>query len=388
MAQRERILMTGSTGYLGTYLVDEFLQRPEVELSLLVRARDEAHAVERLWHAWQLLLSPERFREAIETRVHLVLGDLTTPGLGLSPASREWLTEHTDSVLHVAASLNRKSSKACFNTNLRGTLQVIELARAIRDKQGLRRFTDVSTVAVCGVRSHLCVPEDNMVDWSLSDFDPYARTKKFGEEMVETLLPDVSTLVVRPSTVLGDSRFPETTQFDMVRAFVWLAQLPALPLEHDWQMDIVPADFVAGAAAALHLKPTLGWSSYNLSAGKASPTYRDIGDALVRAECIRAMRFAPKLLPSFLRAVELGMSTPPSWGVDRLSSLLKVFMPYLYNNLTFSNARVEQELGLQPTPFPHYAAELFRFAQRGGFSFPHQPWSDGALPVASAPTRR
>jgi thioester reductase-like protein len=39
----------------------------------------------------------------------------------------------TDSVIHCAASLNRKSEKSCLNVNLRGTLEVIQLAMRARD---------------------------------------------------------------------------------------------------------------------------------------------------------------------------------------------------------------------------------------------------------------
>ena len=42
------------------------------------------------------------------------------------------------------------------------------------------------------------------------------------------LKPDVPLTIFRPSIVMGDSRHAETTQFDMVRAFVFLAGLPAL----------------------------------------------------------------------------------------------------------------------------------------------------------------
>ena len=60
--------------------------------------------------------------------------------------------------------------------------------------------------------------------------------------------------VFRPSIVLGDSRSPETTQFDMVRAFVMLARLPVLPFDPDWKLDIVPADYVGKAVVTIHQK--------------------------------------------------------------------------------------------------------------------------------------
>ena len=53
--------------------------------------------------------------------------------------------------------------------------------------------------------------------------------------------------IFRPSIVLGDSRYPETTQFDMVKAFVFLAGLPVLPFRPNDKIDIVNVDFVADA---------------------------------------------------------------------------------------------------------------------------------------------
>ena len=94
-----------------------------------------------------------------------------------------------------------------MNVNLRGTLQMIQFARAVQTHHGLKRFSFVSTVAVAGHRHNEVVPEDLSVDWNRSDYDPYARTKKFCEHNGYRNLPDVSTLIFRPSIILGDNRF-------------------------------------------------------------------------------------------------------------------------------------------------------------------------------------
>ena len=184
----------------------------------------------------------------------------------------------TDSIIHCAASLNRKSEKSCLNVNLRGTLEVVQLAMRARDSHGLRRFSHVSTVAVAGQRSNEVVTEDKSIEWDRSDYDPYARTKKFCEHMIRKLLPDVPRTIFRPSIVLGDSRRPETNQFDMVRAFVFLAGLPILPFRPGDRIDIVPVDYVAGAVAALHLKEKPAFDTYHLilghGRGNVSAAYR------------------------------------------------------------------------------------------------------------------
>src|SRR4029077_14890881 len=98
--------------------------------------------------------------------------------------------------------LNRKSERQCLNVNLRGTLAVIQLARRAHDHHGLRSFSHVSTVGTAGMRHEEVVQEDTAIHWTRSDYDPYARTKKFCEHMVHQLLPDVSRTIFRPAIVL------------------------------------------------------------------------------------------------------------------------------------------------------------------------------------------
>src|SRR5487761_517828 len=205
------IFLTGATGYIGSYLAAGLLEQHGESLNLLVRAADNAEAQRRLWHSLQLHFDFPAFREHLSARIRIFRGDLTAPRFGLGDDEYELLAASTGSVLHCAASLNRKSEKSCLNVNLRGTLEVAQLARRAQDARGLRRFSQVSTVAVAGHRSHEVVTEDASIEWDRSDYDPYARTKKFCEHMVRELLPEVSRTVFRPSIVLGDSRRPETT---------------------------------------------------------------------------------------------------------------------------------------------------------------------------------
>src|SRR5580698_7190355 len=297
------IFLTGSTGYIGAHIASILLERYPDRLNLLVRAKTEQEANERLWHAMQLHMDFPRFHNFLETRISIFRGDLTDPRFGLEPADYARLVGTTDSVIHCAASLNRKSEKSCLNVNLRGTLEVAQLARRAQDAHGLRRFSQVSTVAVAGVRSHEVVSEDTSIDWNRSDYDPYARTKKFCEHMVRELLPDVARTVFRPSIVLGDSRRPETTQFDMVRAFVFLAGLPVLPLRATDRVDIVPANYVADAVVHLHQKPQPEHEIYHLSSGTGSETYRQLTRALAQASGKMAPQFWPGLEGPFRSVV-------------------------------------------------------------------------------------
>jgi thioester reductase-like protein len=377
------IFLTGSTGYLGSYLAAGLFASHRDSLNLLVRAKSEQEARERLWQSLQLHFEFPEFRDYLAKRVRIFRGDLTSERFGLSDDEYHKLVDTTDSLIHCAASLNRKSEKQCLNVNLRGSLEVIQLARRVQNRNGLRRYSHVSTVAVAGTRQNEVVREDESIDWARSDYDPYARTKKFCEHMVHQLLPDVPRTIFRPSIVLGDSRKPETTQFDMVQAFSVLAGLPVLPLRPDDRVDIVPADYVSKAIVAIHQKESAAHNTYHLSSGTGSQTYRELTDALAKDGGWRKPMYVSSLGSPFSGTVNW-LSKKKS-GLGRGASLLKVFWPYLVWNTVFDNSRVVAELGGEaPTKFSSYAYPLLRFSRANHFKYPAKPWPTEAAAAKSA----
>ena len=366
------IFLTGSTGYIGAHVAADLLEQHGASLNLLVRARDPQEAASRLWQAMQLHLEFPRFYEYFQTRMRIFCGDLTAPHFGLSDDEYDRLIHTTDSVIHCAASLNRKSEKSCLNVNLRGTLEVLLLAQKSNYYHGLRRFSQVSTVAVAGKRQDEVVTEDASIDWDRSDYDPYARTKKFTEHMMRQLLPEVPITIFRPSIVLGDSRHPETTQFDMVKAFVFLAGLPVLPFRAKDKIDIVNVDFVADAIATLHQKENPLYDTYHLSSGVDSQTFRQLTSALAAAQNKRGPIFLPFLERPFDASVNFLANRHGSMGHG--ASLMKVFMPYLLWNTVFDNTRVTSELGRKPVPFSQYSYPLLKFSRETNFTYPYLEW--------------
>lgn len=366
------IFLTGSTGYIGAHVAAVLLERYRDPLSLLVRAKDQCEAEVRLWRALQLHFDFPRFESHLRARIQVFRGDLSSPQFGLANDDYARLVHTTDSILHCAASLNRKSEKSCLNTNLRGTLEVVQLGMHANSHHGLRRISHVSTVAVAGVRKNEVVIEDNSIDWNRSDYDPYARTKKFCEHMICQLLPDVPRTIFRPSIVLGDSRYGATTQFDMVKAFVFLAGLPVLPFRPNDRLDIVNVDFVADSMANLHQKENPQFDIYHLSSGTSSQTFRQLTDALAEARHKRSPVFMPSLERSFTSVVNMLSKRKGSLGYG--ASLMKVFMPYLVWNTVFDNTRVTTELGRKPVPFSQYSYALLKFSRENQFTYKYQDW--------------
>lgn len=372
------ILLTGSTGYIGAHVASNLLAQTREPLNLLVRAANADEARERLWRSLQLHMDFPQFESYLNDRVRVFRGDLTNERFGLAEDEYRALMRSTDSVIHCAASLNRKSEKSCLNVNLRGTLEVIQLAMRARDDHGLRRFSHVSTVAVAGQRADEVVEEDKSIDWSRSDYDPYARTKKFCEHMVRQLLPDVQRTIFRPSIVLGDSRKPETNQFEMVRAFVFLAGLPALPFRATDKVDIVPVDYVADAISTLHQKEKPAHDIYHLSSGTDSETFVELTTALAKSQGKRGPVYVPSLEGPSSKMIN-ALAGRAGKTVGGLATLLKVFLPYLVWNTVFDNRRVVAEMGRKPAPFSQYCYPLLKFSRDTHFAYRYRD-----LPSAAA----
>ncbi len=365
--------LTGSTGYIGAHVLACLLEGHNEPINLLVRASSREEAEHRLWRSLQLHMEFDPFFEHLRDRLHIFLGDLTGPRFGLSDDDYARLVRTTGSIIHCAASLNRKSEKSCLNVNLRGTLEIIQLARAAHTEHGLRRISHVSTVAVAGHRQDEVVTEDGSIDWNRSDYDPYARTKKFCEHMIHQLLPDIPRTIFRPSIVLGDSRRGATTQFEMVRAFVVLANIPVLPFRPDNRLDIVPVEYVAEAIATLHNKEDARHTTYHLSAGRGAQTFRQLTDALSQNRRRRKPMFAPGLegtCRNMVNVMTLLRRTPLGYA----ATLLKVFWPYLTWNTVFDNSRVVAEMGHPPKPFSEYSYPLLNFSTTNDFSYKYRDW--------------
>src|SRR5260370_2219854 len=77
------IFVTGSTGYLGSYIVAGLLRDHRDALNLLVRANSEQEARERLWQSLQLHFDFPEFLDHLNSRVRIFLVNLTNGRFGL-----------------------------------------------------------------------------------------------------------------------------------------------------------------------------------------------------------------------------------------------------------------------------------------------------------------
>jgi long-chain acyl-CoA synthetase len=157
----KKLLLTGSTGFLGKVFLSSLLKNyPQVsQVVVLVRAADDAAARDRFVR--DVITSPafDPLREEhgvglydyVLERVKVVRGDLHEDCGGLSPETLEEVTKDLDLVLHCAGLVEfvPPLDKA-LEINVQGTLNCLEIAK--RAGKGRCAFVHVSTCFVCGAR--------------------------------------------------------------------------------------------------------------------------------------------------------------------------------------------------------------------------------------------
>jgi HAD superfamily hydrolase (TIGR01490 family) len=155
----KRIAITGSTGFVGTALVERLLRQvPDCELALLVRAGRRSSAAQRVQReilrndAFDRLradLGRAGFEEMAARRVHTITGDVGTDGLGLDEADRATFAS-CDIVVHSAATVAFDSPlDSAVEVNLLGPTRIVHLLHELGVAPHL---VAVSTCYVAGNR--------------------------------------------------------------------------------------------------------------------------------------------------------------------------------------------------------------------------------------------
>ncbi|HVB39257.1 MAG TPA: amino acid adenylation domain-containing protein, partial [Vicinamibacterales bacterium] len=244
-----RLLLTGATGFLGTYLLSALLEATSAEIVCLVRANDEDAGVRRLQQALDAF---QLWKPEYASRLGARCGDLSEPRLGLTDAAFDELAAAVDAIYHNGALVNfAQPYRALKAANVRGTLEVLRLACRARTKP----VHYVSTMDVLGAAYYTTGERDGQPppDGLATG---YAESKWVAERLVhlarERGLP---ATVYRPARIVGDSRTGTWNTDDFAsRAIKGLVQLGAAPAVHPID-NMSPVDYVSRAIVRLSQSP-------------------------------------------------------------------------------------------------------------------------------------
>ncbi|WNG46497.1 amino acid adenylation domain-containing protein [Archangium minus] len=258
-APLRQVLLTGATGFVGAHLLNQLLSQTDARVICPVRARDEAHAMERIRAA---LVSQRLSTVGLAERVVALPADLTQPLLGLGSTRFHGLAAECDAIYHNAAVVSVVREYGSLQAvNVRGTRELLRLAAAVRPKP----LHYVSTLAVAP-QSNLSpeVPEA-FVPPHAGLRDGYQQSKWIAERLVQQAgergLP---VAVYRLGRVVGapDSGIvnPQDLVWRILLAGIPAKALPQLEVGETW----TPVDYVARALVRLSLATPSG-EVFNLS---------------------------------------------------------------------------------------------------------------------------
>jgi nucleoside-diphosphate-sugar epimerase len=269
-------------------------------------------------------------------RVELVTGDTADMDFGISGKRFLELAQRVDVVHHCAfATYAGVRRQVAERSNVAGTGEVLELCEA--SERGCRLVL-WSTASVSGTRQGRVVEGELVKPSSFSSVVEETRFR--AEQMVRAAMEHVPTTILRPSTIVGDSRSGEIDRMEGPYLLILLMlsspvdlRVP-LPGRGDVPLNLVPIDYVVEAGYAIAKDPRSIGRTFHI-VDESPPTARRVFELIAEA----AGRPGPVgSLPSQLATALL--RTP---GLERFSHIPRTFLEQLATEVIY-DARNTREL--------------------------------------------
>ena len=254
MKPRKRILITGITGFLGSFLAKELLKKGHTIYGL-ARPSVKKTALERTQNALAFAFD-EEWDPMFMNRVRVVEGDINNPQLSIPERSiRNRLARRIDTIFHCAAlaELNCPYQKI-KKINVDGTRHVLDFAKEIKDKGRPIRFNHISTMYICG--KGIEEFNESMFDEGQSFNNTYEQTKFEAEGLVREYMrkEGLPCSIFRPSMIIGESTKGRTSNFRLIYQplhFLVNEIYDKFPANLECGQNLIHMDTVAEAIAHL-----------------------------------------------------------------------------------------------------------------------------------------
>lgn len=178
-----KILVTGSDGFIGSHLVEELVKKGY---------QVKAFVYYNSFNTWGWL---DTLPEEIMKNVEIIQGDIRDPN-GVEEAVKQ-----ADAVFHLAALIaipySYHSPDTYVDTNIKGTLNVLQAAR----KLGTKRVLVTSTSEVYGTAQYVPIDEKHPFQGQ----SPYSATKIGADRLAESFYRSfqLPVTIVRPFNTYG-----------------------------------------------------------------------------------------------------------------------------------------------------------------------------------------
>ncbi|MBU2711093.1 non-ribosomal peptide synthetase [Zooshikella harenae] len=242
-------LLTGVTGYVGGYLLHQLLvQNDHVHCYCLVRAEDEFSGLDRVKiHLQDYDLWQPQFAD----RISVLVGDLSSPKLGLTDIQWDTLSSELDLILHNGARVNHLLPYTCLEAaNVGSTLELLSLAV----KRPACRFVFISTSGVFNTAAKRPYNElSSICEQQHAQNGGYLASKWVAEQLVEEAYSQgMNVQLVRLGRVGMPAMHPQlgNTTDVIARYMQSCLMLNCVPML-SFKEHFIPVDYTATAIVTL-----------------------------------------------------------------------------------------------------------------------------------------
>lgn len=243
------ILLTGATGFLGAYLLEELLQKTSADIYCLVRCSNIEEGKNRLQKNLEFY---SLWQDGFNSRIIPIVGDLGKPLFGLSQLAFNELAAIIDIIYHNGAWVNSARPYSTLKlVNVLGTQEVLRLA----SREQTKPVHFVSTLGVfLGDNQEEIAKITEMDSPNFVNLQGgYRQSKWVAEQLVMVAQKrGLPACIYRPSRIIGNSKTGINGNFQdflciLLKGCIQLKKFPDL----NTQIDIVPVDYVSGAIVGL-----------------------------------------------------------------------------------------------------------------------------------------
>ncbi|MFC1590503.1 SDR family oxidoreductase [Candidatus Omnitrophota bacterium] len=259
----KNVLITGSTGFLGSNIVKQLLKIKKNILYLLVRSKNDLSSAKRIQNVFS-----EKYIDLHKGRVVVVEGDITRKDVGLKPQDKKELISNIDTIFHSAAMCEfGVPLERIRKINVEGTRNILDLALECEKENSHISFNHISTVGVAGSSGGMFYEKDLDVKQEFNN--TYEFTKFEAEKLInEYRKMGLSISIFRPTIITGDSKTGEVNNFKMLYQPLHIFSLELfneIPANIEMKYNLVPVDYVANAICSISSKRDNCNMNYHLS---------------------------------------------------------------------------------------------------------------------------
>ena len=278
LSDASSVLVTGATGFLGAFLLDQLLRTTGQDTRFYCLVREPNPGQKK---SSNRVLQTLKFYgldgQSADGRIIPVLGDLTHPRMGLDNDQYEQLAGGVDLIFHCAASVNYGYPYAAAKPHtVGGTLEVLRFACSATPKP----VQYISSNGVFPGGDDTPYLENNQIDDFVDRMEGgYNQAKWVAERLVWSAVSrGLPVCIFRPGNIGHHCRTGTVNPNDflslIIKACVRLGYAPLAP---EWFFEMTPVDFLVAAISEISDDPKHLGKVYNVVQQRPVPADQVFG---------------------------------------------------------------------------------------------------------------